>query len=46
MANTFISKMIGGWKSTSTMVGLGLILALILSACSVSAARPTSAPPR
>jgi hypothetical protein len=37
MANTFISKMIGGWKSTSTMVGLGLVLALILSACSVSA---------
>ncbi len=37
MPNTFFSKTIGVWKSTSTMVGLALILALILSACSVSA---------
>ena len=37
MPNTFISKTIGVWKSTSTMAGLALILALILSACSVSA---------
>ena len=37
MPNTINSKTIGVWKSTSTMTGLALILALILSACSVSA---------
>jgi PBP1b-binding outer membrane lipoprotein LpoB len=37
MPNTFISHAAGVWKSTSTMVGLLLTFALILSACSVSA---------
>src|SRR3712207_4010729 len=37
MFNTIISRTTGVGRSTSTMVGLALILALILSACSVSA---------
>ena len=43
MPNTFISKTMGVWKSTSTMVGLALILALVLSACSASTANISDA---